>query len=154
MLYKEMGRLEPTRRRLLVASHPDRYILDDPNVFPSAIGRSFYESVLPPSSVHLGWSSYAAVWLSRVPTLIPGLCLPKTPSGPSQVLSFAKMSTGRTTFAISNIPKPGREPYNVTSSIELKGSPGGVLANDRAGSGRWGGLQRFDQPSVLRAIMQ
>jgi hypothetical protein len=28
--------------------------------------------VLPGGSVHLGWSSYAAVWLSRVPALIPG----------------------------------------------------------------------------------
>ncbi|HEV3061724.1 MAG TPA: hypothetical protein VGY48_25965 [Vicinamibacterales bacterium] len=51
---------------------PDRYVADEPNVFPAAIGRSFYENVLPPASVHLGWSSYAAVWLSRVPTLIPG----------------------------------------------------------------------------------
>jgi SAM dependent carboxyl methyltransferase len=51
---------------------PDRYVLHDPNVFPSAIGRSFYESVLPPGSVHLGWCSYAAVWLSRLPAFIPG----------------------------------------------------------------------------------
>jgi hypothetical protein len=51
---------------------PDRYVANEPNVFPAAIGRSFYENVLPPGSVHLGWSSYAAVWLSRVPTLIPG----------------------------------------------------------------------------------
>jgi SAM dependent carboxyl methyltransferase len=50
----------------------DRYNLDEPNVFPSAIGRSFYEQVLPPDSVHLGWSSFAAHWLSRVPALIPG----------------------------------------------------------------------------------
>jgi hypothetical protein len=52
--------------------HPERYALDDPNVFPSAIGRSFYGNVLPPDHVHLGWSSYAVVWLSRAPTLIPG----------------------------------------------------------------------------------
>ena len=51
---------------------PDSYVLEDPNVFPGAIGRSFYESVLPPASVHLGWCSYAAVWLSRIPALIPG----------------------------------------------------------------------------------
>lgn len=51
---------------------PDRYVLDEPNVFPAAIGRSFYENVLPPNSVHLAWSSYAAVWLSRIPALIPG----------------------------------------------------------------------------------
>lgn len=41
-------------------------------MFPSAIGRSFYENVLPPDHVHLGWSSYAAVWLSRVQMPIPG----------------------------------------------------------------------------------
>jgi hypothetical protein len=51
---------------------PDSYLSDDQDVFPSAVGRSFYRSVLPPRHVHLGWSSYAAVWLSRAPTLIPG----------------------------------------------------------------------------------
>jgi hypothetical protein len=50
---------------------PGRYSLGDPNVFPSAIGRSFYESVFAKEHVHLAWSSYAAVWLSRLPTLIP-----------------------------------------------------------------------------------
>jgi hypothetical protein len=53
-------------------SDEDRYTLNDPNVFPGAIGRSFYERVLPREQVHLGWSSYAAVWLSRIPRLIPG----------------------------------------------------------------------------------
>jgi hypothetical protein len=53
-------------------SDPERYSTDDPNVFPSAIGRSFYESVFPPEHVDLGWCSYAAVWLSRIPALIPG----------------------------------------------------------------------------------
>jgi hypothetical protein len=62
-------------------SDPDRYGLDEPNVFPGAIGRSFYENVLPPGSVHLGWSSYAAVWLSRVPTLIPGHFMPLHSAG-------------------------------------------------------------------------
>jgi len=51
---------------------PERYSIDDPNVFPSAIGRSFYENVFPCEQVDLGWCSYAAVWLSRVPVLIPG----------------------------------------------------------------------------------
>jgi SAM dependent carboxyl methyltransferase len=51
---------------------PDRYSRGDPNVFPCAIGRSFYEGVLPPNSVHVGWSSYAAMWVSRIPAPIPG----------------------------------------------------------------------------------
>jgi len=46
--------------------------MDDPRVFPSAIGRSFYENVFPREQIALGWCSYAAVWLSQVPTLIPG----------------------------------------------------------------------------------
>jgi hypothetical protein len=51
---------------------PNRYGVDEPEVYSAAIGKSFYEKVLPSGSVHIGWSSYAAVWLSRVPALIPG----------------------------------------------------------------------------------
>jgi SAM dependent carboxyl methyltransferase len=51
---------------------PERYSADDPNVFPFAIGRSFYEHVFPPEQVDLGWCSYAAVWLRHIPALIPG----------------------------------------------------------------------------------
>src|SRR5215469_3472722 len=60
---------------------PNRYVVDEPNVFPAAIGRSFYQSVLPPGSVHLGWSSYAAVWLSQLPTLIPDHFFPAHSTG-------------------------------------------------------------------------
>ena len=55
----------------LLASDPTSYLRDDPAVFPSAVGRSFYEQVLPASSVTLGWSSWAVQWLSRVPGFIP-----------------------------------------------------------------------------------
>jgi hypothetical protein len=51
---------------------PGRYAIDDTKVFPFAIGRSFYENVFPAELVDLGWSSYAAVWLRRIPSLIPG----------------------------------------------------------------------------------
>jgi hypothetical protein len=51
-------------------SDPQSYSVNDPSLFPSAIGRSFYESVFPRERV-LGRSSYAAVWLRRIPTLIP-----------------------------------------------------------------------------------
>lgn len=55
----------------VLSTDTERYALDHPHVFPCAIGRSFYESVLPPETVHLGWSSYAAVWLSHIPKPIP-----------------------------------------------------------------------------------
>jgi salicylate 1-O-methyltransferase len=50
-------------------------------VFPCAIGRSFYDSVLPSNSVDIGWSSFAAMWLSSVPTLIP-ISMKQAPTSP------------------------------------------------------------------------
>lgn len=38
----------------VLATDPDRYSLEDANTFPCAVGRSFYESVLPQETVHLG----------------------------------------------------------------------------------------------------
>jgi SAM dependent carboxyl methyltransferase len=55
----------------LLDTDTGRYSLNDPNVFPCAIGRSFYQSVLPPNHVHLGWCSYAAMWISQVPRVRP-----------------------------------------------------------------------------------
>jgi hypothetical protein len=56
----------------LADSDPASYVVDEPNVVPCAIGRTFYRMVFPPRAVDLGWSSYAAQWLSHVPTYIPG----------------------------------------------------------------------------------
>lgn len=50
---------------------PDSYLRSDPATFASAVGRSFYDQILPPESVTLGWSSWAVQWLSRVPAVIP-----------------------------------------------------------------------------------
>lgn len=50
---------------------PDSYLRNDPAVFASAVGRSFYEPLLPAGSVVLGWSSWAVQWLSRTPASVP-----------------------------------------------------------------------------------
>jgi hypothetical protein len=55
----------------LLESDPESYLQGEPQVFPYAIGRSFYRSLFPPGYVDLGWSSYAAVWLSQIPVQIP-----------------------------------------------------------------------------------
>ena len=54
-----------------IESDPESYGRHDPAVFPYAIGRTFYRNVFPPAHVDLGWSSYAAVWLSQIPHQIP-----------------------------------------------------------------------------------
>lgn len=50
-----------------LAEDPDSYLAKDPKVFSSAVGRSFYQQILPSDSVQLGWSSWAIQWLSRIP---------------------------------------------------------------------------------------
>jgi hypothetical protein len=54
-----------------LADDPDSYLSKDAATFASAVGRSFYEQIMPTSSVNLGWSSWAIQWLSRVPGPIP-----------------------------------------------------------------------------------
>jgi hypothetical protein len=75
----------------LLNSDPARYALE-PNVFSSAVGRSFDEEVLPPAHIHLGWSSYAAQWLSKVPATIPDHFYPAA-SGSAARLEFERQST-------------------------------------------------------------
>jgi hypothetical protein len=55
----------------ILTTDPDSYLHDNPQVFASAVGRSFYGQILPSNSVTLGWSSWAVQWLSRVPAIIP-----------------------------------------------------------------------------------
>jgi hypothetical protein len=49
----------------------ESYLRQDAAVYPSAVGRSFYEQILPTHSVTVGWSSWAVQWLSRTPAIIP-----------------------------------------------------------------------------------
>src|SRR5580658_1587150 len=46
-------------RRVTISIHFSAYSTATPTVFPK-------------EHVHLGWSSYAAVWLSRIPARVPG----------------------------------------------------------------------------------
>jgi SAM dependent carboxyl methyltransferase len=50
---------------------PESYLRRYPDTYAMAIGRSFYEQILPSGSVTLGWSSWAVQWLSRAPSAIP-----------------------------------------------------------------------------------
>lgn len=54
-----------------LATDPASYLKQDKASFASAIGRSFYEQILPPESVTLGWCSWAVQWLSHAPAPIP-----------------------------------------------------------------------------------
>ncbi|HEV8069541.1 MAG TPA: hypothetical protein VGP76_17510 [Planctomycetaceae bacterium] len=105
---------------------PDRYVVDELNVFPSAIGRSFYGQVLPADYVHLGWSSYAAVWLSRVPGRIPGhFIAAHSPGGPPAefVLQAAKDWEAFLSLRALEL-RPGGRLVVVLPALDERGSSG------------------------------
>ena len=43
------------------------YLRGQQHVFPSAIGRNYFEPILPPGRVHLGWNTWTLHWMSRSP---------------------------------------------------------------------------------------
>ena len=50
---------------------PSSYLAGTSNVFPSAIGRTYFEQILPTASVHLGWNTWTLQWLSGDAILTP-----------------------------------------------------------------------------------
>ena len=54
-----------------LSDDPDTYLRRDEKSFASAVGRSFYNQILPSDSVNLGWSSWAIQWLSEVLRPVP-----------------------------------------------------------------------------------
>jgi SAM dependent carboxyl methyltransferase len=50
---------------------PDSYLAGQSGIFASAVGRSYFEPLLPPGRVHLGWNSWTFHWLSRNPVDVP-----------------------------------------------------------------------------------
>jgi hypothetical protein len=54
-----------------LATDPQSYLRIDAATFASAVGRTFYEQILPTAGVTLGWCSWAVQWLSQAPAPIP-----------------------------------------------------------------------------------
>jgi hypothetical protein len=49
---------------MTLSDDPSSYMKSNGNVFPSAVGRSYFEPILPPGSVNLGWNSWTMHWMS------------------------------------------------------------------------------------------
>jgi hypothetical protein len=50
---------------------PSSYLTGSTSIFSAAVGRSFFDAILPPGQVHLGWNSWAVHWLSQKPADAP-----------------------------------------------------------------------------------
>ncbi len=75
-----------------LANDPESYLKHDPNAFAYAVGRSYFEQILPSNSVTLGWSSWAIQWLSRVPAMIPDQVQVAYSRDPAALEAFARQA--------------------------------------------------------------
>jgi len=73
-----------------LVSDPDSYMNEASNVFPSAIGRSYYEPLLPPERVHLGWTTWALQWMSASMIEAPDHILAGMSAAPTVVSAVRK----------------------------------------------------------------
>jgi len=49
---------------------PSSYLANRREVFPSAVGRSYFQPILPPGRVHFGWNTWTLHWLSCNPAAV------------------------------------------------------------------------------------
>ena len=76
---------------------PERYVADDSNVFPAAVGRSFYQSVLPPSSSILDGPLMRQCGLAASQRSFPTTSFPPTAQAPCEPNSIVRRQmTGKT----------------------------------------------------------
>lgn len=54
----------------VIENDPASYLVGHDDVHPFTVGRSFYRSLFPPATLHLGWASSALHWLSAVPSTV------------------------------------------------------------------------------------
>ena len=52
-------------------------------IFPSAVGRSYFEQIVPPGRVLLGWNSWTMQWMSGNPIDAPDFIIPGMSHNPS-----------------------------------------------------------------------
>jgi SAM dependent carboxyl methyltransferase len=71
---------------------PNSYLCSSHANFAMAVGRSFYEQILPTASVALAWSSWAVQWLSRAPAPIPDHVQVACSEDPETRAAYARQS--------------------------------------------------------------
>jgi SAM dependent carboxyl methyltransferase len=64
---------------------PGSYLTGATNVFPSAIGRSYFQPIMAPRSVHLGWNTWTVHWMDGEPIQVADHVFPGFSKDPTAV---------------------------------------------------------------------
>ncbi|QRM56906.1 SAM-dependent methyltransferase [Sinorhizobium sp. BG8] len=77
-----------------LVSDPNSYMIGASDVFPFAIGRSYFTPLLPPQRMHLGWTTWALQWMSSSAIKAHDHILAGMSVLPSVVSAVAKQQAG------------------------------------------------------------
>jgi hypothetical protein len=115
-----------------IASGPQSYLREHEGVFACAIGKSFYEPVLPPGFVDVGWSAAAAHWLSPAPAPIGVLLAAPTPglAAGTSLWEQARRDWRRFVELRQTELRPGGRMVVVVATVDDDGICGGEHAYD------------------------
>jgi len=72
---------------------PNSYLAGSRGIFSAAVGRSFFDAILPPGQVHLGWNSWAVHWLSQKSADAPDHVSPTLSGIPAVRAGASRQST-------------------------------------------------------------
>ncbi|HLH23080.1 MAG TPA: SAM-dependent methyltransferase [Chloroflexota bacterium] len=120
----------------LLAESPDSYLRGAAEVYPSAIGRSFYQPLFASGQVALGYSAIAVHWLSAAPCPIPNHIWPPRAEDAVRAAFAARARTDWDTFLACRARelRPGGRLVVVGSLADSAGRSGAEglldLAND------------------------
>jgi hypothetical protein len=64
---------------------PDSYMAGARAIFPSAIGRSYFDPIIPAGRVTLGWNTWTLHWMSRNPIDVPDQVFGKLSRSPAVI---------------------------------------------------------------------
>jgi len=71
VIHTDLASNDFTSLFMTLQQDPSSYLAGRARVFPLAVGRSYFEPILPAGRVHLGWNTWTLHWLSRSPANVP-----------------------------------------------------------------------------------
>lgn len=130
-----------------LADDPDTYTFHR-DVYPMAIGCSFYQQLLPADSVSLGWSSWSVAWLSATPAAIPDHVHAGRSADSAVRAAYARQSARdwEDFLAARGAElRPGARLVLVVSAADAEGNAGYELMFDAA----WASLSGFVSDGLI-----
>jgi hypothetical protein len=135
-----------------LADDPASYMTAAANVFPSAIGRSYFQPILPPGSVHLAWNTWTMHWLDGDPIEAPDHVFPGFSTDPETTEKARGRQAGDwERFLRSRAVELGPGGRLITAFV---GEKPGSTGWEWLGGAFWGAVTDLGKDGVLSADEQ